>query len=339
MSLKDSPQYYHEVLKRVPPRPIPVFEDDEMQTRVWGRRWGVYNDVGTLKMVLVHRPEEEIEIMTPDKYDPSIEALIDVREQWYWRRRTPPDLKKMQIEHDRMVEVLRQEEVEVLCVAGAPRDPKAMFTRDNGVAVNGGAIIARMGPVGEEPGTGRRGEEAFVMRKLVELGMPILRTIHGQGLFEGGSFAFLDEQTAVIGLSYRQNEEGARQIEDVLSVQGVKLIRVPLTGHSLHIDGAIVMVDHKLALVNMTRLPYWFLDLLKDRGIDAVDVHHADNPMVINCLAIRPGKVLLAINNGEETAERLTKAGIEVIPIDYAECQSNGGGIHCSTMPLIRERE
>jgi len=245
----------------------------------------------------------------------------------------------MQTEHDRMVEVLREEEVEVVNVAGAPRDPKAMFTRDNGAAVNGGAIIARMGPVGEEPGTGRRGEEAFVMRKLVELGMPILRTIHGQGLFEGGSFAFLDEQTAVIGLSYRQNEEGARQIEDVLSVQGVNLVRVPLTGHSLHIDGAIVMVDHKLALVNMTRLPYWFLDLLKDRGIDTLDVHHADNPMVINCLAIRPGKVLLAINNGDGTAERLTKAGIEVIPIDYAECQTNGGGIHCSTMPLIRERD
>jgi len=223
MSLKDSPQYYHEVLKRIPPRPTPAFEDEEMQARVWGRRWGVYNDVGTLKMVLVHRPGEEINRMRPDRYDAGIEALIDDREQWYWRGKEPPDLKKMQAEHDSMVAALRAEGVEVVYVDGSPRDPKAMFTRDNGVAVRGGAIIGRMGPVGEEPGTGRRGEEAFVMRKLVEMGMPILRTVHGTGLFEGGSFAFLDEETAVIGLSYRQNEEAARQLEEVLAVQGVTL--------------------------------------------------------------------------------------------------------------------
>lgn len=339
MALKDTPQYYHEVLKRIPPRATPVFEDEEMQKRVWGRRWGVYNDVETLKMVLVHRPGEAIKRMTAEKYDPEIEALIDEHEQWYWRGKYPPDLQKMQAEHDRMVEALRQEGVEVVYVEGSPTDPKAMYTRDNGIAIQGGAIISRMGPVGAAPGMGRRGEEAFVMRKLVELGMPILRTIHGSGLFEGGSFAFLDEQTAVIGLSYRQNEEAARQIEEVLAVQGVRLIRVPLTGHSLHIDGAVVMVDHRLALINITRLPYWFLDLLQERKIHTVEVHHADDPRVVNCLAVRPGKVLLAINNGDATAKRLTKAGVEVIPIDYAECQCNGGGIHCSTMPLIRERD
>ncbi|MBW2153758.1 MAG: amidinotransferase [Deltaproteobacteria bacterium] len=338
MSLKETPQYYHEVLKAIPPRATPPFEDEDMQIRVWGRRWGVYNDVGPLKMVLVHRPGDEIKIMTKDKYDPSIEALIDRGEQWYVRNQNPPDLEKMQAEHDDMVKAMEKDGVEVVHVDGSPRDPKAMYTRDNGIAVPGGIIIARMGPVGIHPGTGRRGEEAYVTRKVVELGAPILRTIHGTGLFEGGSFAFLDEQTAVIGMSYRQNEEAARQIEEVLAPMGIKLVRIPLTGHSLHIDGALVMVDEKLALINITKLPYWILDLLKERGIKIVETHWADNPRVTNVLAIRPGKVLLAINNGDGTAERLTKAGVEVVPIDYSECQMGGGGIHCSTMPLIRER-
>ena len=60
--------------------------------------------------------------------------------------------------------------------------------------------------------------------------MPILRTIHGSGLFEGGSFAFINETAAVCGLSFRQNEEAARQIEEVLAVVGVRLIRVPSPG-------------------------------------------------------------------------------------------------------------
>jgi len=339
MSLKESAQYYHEVLKRIPPKPFPSFEDEGMQKRVWGRHWGVYNDVGTLKMVLVHRPGNEIKIMKKEKYDPSIEALIDDVDQWYWRGEEGPDLEKMQREHDQMTEAVRKEGVEVINVEGSLRDPKAVFTRDNGVAVNGGMIISRMGPVGKDPGTGRRGEEAFVARKVVELGMPILRTIHGCGLFEGGSFAFLNESNAVIGLSYRQNEEAARQIEEVLHVQGVNLIRVPLTGHSLHIDGAIVMVAQDLALVNITRLPYWFLDKLKELKIRYLEIHHADKWGVINCLAMKPGKVLMAINNGEGTAERLIKNGVEVIGIDYSEIEKNGGGIHCSTLPLVRERD
>jgi N-dimethylarginine dimethylaminohydrolase len=339
MSLKDSPQYYHEVLKRIPPRAYPTFEDEAMQERVWGRRWGVYTDVGTLRLVLVHRPGDEIRLMTAEQYDPTIEALIDDDAQWYWRGDRAPDLVKMQQEHDAMVAALRREEVEVVYVDGAPTDPKAMYPRDNGVVVQAGVIICRMGPVGARPGTGRRGEEAYVARAVAALGMPILRTIHGSGLFEGGSFALLNERTAVVGLSYRQNEEAARQIEEVLAVQGVRLIRVPLAGYSLHVDGQLVMVDHDLALINVERTPYWFFDTLTELKIRWIEVHHADNPRVANCLAVRPGKVLLAINNGEGTATRLADAGVEVVPLDYSESQRNGGGIHCSTLPLIRERD
>ena len=137
MSLKDSPEYYHEVLKRIPPRAVPPFEDEAMQARVWGRRWGVYNDVGPLRMVLVHRPGDEIRVMSGDKYDPAIEALIDDEQQWYYRDEKAPDLVKMQAEHDAMVAALEREGTEVVSVDGAPTDPKAMYTRDNAIAVAG----------------------------------------------------------------------------------------------------------------------------------------------------------------------------------------------------------
>jgi len=51
-----------------------------------------------------------------------------------------------------------------------------------------------------------------------------------------------------------------------------------------------------------------------------------------------PRKVLFAINEREGTAARLKKNGIEMIPIHYGECQKNGGSIHCSILPLVRER-
>ncbi|MFO8059189.1 MAG: arginine deiminase family protein [Bacillota bacterium] len=336
MSLKDTAQYYHIVLERISPRAEPAFEDPEMQQRVWGRRWGVHNDVGRLRMVLVHRPGDEVRVMSEDHYDPSIEALIDDREQWYFRSDCGPDLDRMQREHDSMVEVLKERGVQVEYVDCSRRDPKAVFVRDCAIAVRGGAVICRMGPVGEDFGTGRRGEERYVTQKLVEMGMPILRTIHGTGLLEGGSFCFLDEKHAAVGTSYRQNSVAVDQLRNVLHHQGVELIEVPLVGHSLHIDGAIVMIDHDRALVDVTRLPYWFLDTLRDLGVQTVRVDPRDQEKTVNCLALAPARVLMC-SGSDWTADALDKLGVEVTQIPYDEHHKNGGGIHCSTMPVIRD--
>ncbi len=333
--LRSSDAYYHVVLERIPPRAEPPFEDPEMQARVWGRAWGVTNDVGRLRLCVVHRPGPEMAVIDGAKYDPTIAALIDDEQQWYWRDRTPPDVALMQAQHDGLVAALEAEGVEVVAVDGPPGDPKAVFTRDQAIAVRGGAVICRMGPVGREPGYGRRGEEAYITRLIASLGMPILHTIHGAGLLEGGSFCFLNETTAAVGMSFRQNEAGARQIEQVLAEQGVRLIRVPLTGHSLHLDGALVMVDHDKALIHLPRLPYWMLETLADLGIEPIHVWPTEQKAV-NCLAVRPGRVIIAAGC-PRTVERLKRAGVETVEIPYDEVLKNGGGIHCSTLPLVRD--
>jgi len=338
MGIKGTPYYYHAVLKRISPQAAPPFEDEDMQERVWGRRWGTYNDVGRLRLVLLHRPGDELKIYSEDKYDPSIEALIDDEEQWYFRSDTAPNILKMQEEHDGLARALVENDVVIEHVDCSPQDPNAMMVRDAAIAVKGGAVICRMAMVGKKHGSGRRIEERYVTKKLVELGMPIIRTIHGQGLFEGGSFCFLDEQHAVIGLGYRQNQEGADQIRNVMLHQGVEVIDVPLVGHSLHIDKAIVMVDHDKALVNVALLPFWFLDRLKELGIQAIDVDPRDSEMANNCLAVAPGRILMC-EGSDWTADRLCEMGMEVTLIPYDECHKNGGGIHCSTLPLIRDRD
>lgn len=334
--LRASDAYYHLVLERMPPRALPSFEDPAMQERVWGRTWGVYDDVGRLRLCVVHRPGDEIRLIDPGKYDPSIAALIDDDEQWYWRDRQGPDLTLMQEQHDGLVRALEAEDIEVLRVDCSPTNPHATFTRDMAIAVRGGAIVCRMGLVGAQPGYGRRGEEAYISRLLAGIGMPILRTIHGEGLLEGGSFAYLNETTAAVGMSFRQNEAGVRQLEQVLAEQGVRLIRVPLTGHALHLDGAFMMVDRDKAIVNVARLPYWFLDTLAELGIQTIHVWPTEGKAV-NCLAVRPGRVIIP-SGCPRTVERLNQAGVETVEIPYDEVLKNGGGIHCSTLPLIRDR-
>ncbi|GAB6280782.1 MAG: dimethylarginine dimethylaminohydrolase family protein [Thermovirga sp.] len=335
---RNSSQYYHAVLQRIQPKATPAFEAEEMQERVWGKRWGVFNDVGRIRMIALHRPGDEVRIMTSEKYDPSIDALIDDREQWYFRSEKGPDLTRMQQEHDRLVSVLSGNGIEIVHVGCGPRNPNAMFVRDDAIIVRGGAVISRMGPVGEAFGTGRRGEEAYITRSLVEIGMPILHTIHGEGLLEGGSFSLLDETHAVVGVSPRQNAAGVDQLRCVLRHQGIELIEVPLTGYSMHIDGALMMVDHDKVLVNVERLPYWFLEKLGELGIEGIPVDYRDDALAaINSLTIAPGKVLVD-STATWTGDLLAARGLTVIPVPYEECRKHGGGIHCSTLPLIRER-
>ncbi len=333
--LRNSSKYYHVVLQRIVPKAQPAFEDPAMLRRVWGREWGARNDVGTIKAILLHRPGREMSVMTPDRYDSELDALIDDANQWYFRSEKGPDLAAMQAEHDGLVRVLSENGVEILYCGCSPIDPDAMFVRDCGMVVPGGVIISRMGTVGRDIGTGRRGEEQYVMKALVDAGMPVLRTIHGEGLMEGGSFTLLDEKHAAVGLSYRCNKIGAQQVREVLQYQGIELIEIPLTGYAMHLDGAINMVDHQKAIINVERLPYWFLDKLSELGIQVIMKDHRDPDLGLNCLTLRPGTVIMDAD-APYTAELLEKSGVSVIPIPWKECKKHGGGIHCATLPLIR---
>lgn len=322
---------YNRLMGSVRSIPEPAFESDRMQELVWGRPWGCPNDVGRLRVVLVHRPGEEVNLVKPEFYREDIGAHANLEEGWYWRGKQPPDLPRMQAHHDNLTRALRDEGVEVVDLGEVPRrQHKSVSTRDSVVGVRGGAIVCRLAT------PYRRGEELAATRKLAELGMPILRTVHGTGIFEGGSFAWLNEKTAVVGLSIRVNEEGTRQVEEVLRTQGAELLRVELTGYRQHIDGVLVAIDVDTILVNPTLTPFWLLERMKEMKLKVIELHPEDHPFTINCLAVAPGRVIMS-ETSRRTLDRLDKEGIEVIPIEFEGVYRGGGGIHCSTAPLVRD--
>jgi N-dimethylarginine dimethylaminohydrolase len=259
-----------------------------------------------------------------------MQALVDPEEGWYWESDQPPDLPLVRRQYDGLVGALENEGVEVhFAEPISTHFSKAMYTRDPLVTLPGGAIIGRLAP------RMRRGEEQSVTRAVASLGVPILRTITGSGLVEGGSFAKLTPKVAAFGTSIRCNEEGARQLEETLRWLGIELLIVPMGGFSIHLDGAFGMLDVDKALVHAPGLPYWFLERLSELGIEPIWCHPGEL-WAINSLALSPGRVLMC-DRYPQTAERLERRGVEVVRIPYDEIQKNGGGIHCSTMELIRE--
>jgi N-dimethylarginine dimethylaminohydrolase len=323
---------YMNLHRQIPGEPEPAFEEPAMLEKVWGRRWGVNNDVGRIRSVLVSRPGDEWQVMMQGgEFDEGAQAWIGPDKMWYWSDQERPDLHKAQTQHGGLVSALEEEGVEVVHLEQPLANmTKSVFTRDPAIIVNGGAIICRMGV------SYRRGEELPFTRTLAKLGMPILHTVHGSGLMEGGSFVWLNPETAVVSIGHRCNTEGARQIGEVLKTLGVELLRVDNMGYGLHIDGSFVMVTDDLALAFIQDLPWWFLDRLKDLGIHILDADPRDGAFGVNCLSVRPGRVLMSAH-AERSAALLEKAGIEVVLVEYDELHKGGGGIHCSTLPLTRD--
>ena len=322
---------YNQTIKRFPSEPEPAFEAPDQLERWWGRAWGCSNDVGKLRAVLMHRPGEEVlQVDTAKRLD--FNSFGDEQAGWYWRGDVGPDLPAMQAQHDAYADMLRAEGVEVVYIDGPAKGRlKTCYTRDSVVAIQGGAIVTRLGP------RIRRGEELPATRTLAGIGCPILRTINGTGVFEGGSFAWLNSKTAVVGVSSRVNEEGARQVAEVLAAQGVELIRVQLTGFRLHIDGLFVMLAPDLALCNSALLPWWFIQQLGDLGIKLIEVCPEDDGSIINSLAIAPGRVIMPDGLSTRTERELRAAGVEILQTPYDQVILGGGGLHCSTAPLIRD--
>jgi N-dimethylarginine dimethylaminohydrolase len=328
----DATHIYHQTMKKFGAVPEPAFEARDELERVWGRAWGCDNDVGQLRVVLMHRPGEEMKVVDPAKRIEDIGSFGDPETGWYWQSDSIPPLAEMQRQHDGLVETLRREGVEVIFLEGVGGGRlKSCYTRDSVIAVKGGAIVCRMAP------RIRRGEERIASRTLAKHDVPILRTLNGTATMEGGSFAWLNAKTAVIGRSIRVNEDGAAQVGEVLRRQGVELICVDLCGYSIHIDGALVMIDVDLAIVDPTQLPYWFLDRLKALKIRTIEVTPADSHWVVNCLAVRPGRIVMPEGASNRTLDELARHEVEMLVVSYDRMQLNGGGIHCSTSPLLRD--
>jgi N-dimethylarginine dimethylaminohydrolase len=261
----------------------------------------------------------------------AVGAYVDPGRRWYWAGRQLPDLERLAAEFDQFIATVRAQGVEVVLAGDmGPRFTKAVFTRDPLFTIPGGSIVGRMAA------RMRRGEEQDITRTVAALGAPILGTIAGTGLAEGGSFVKVRPDRAFFGTSVRCNAEGYRQLSRLLADHGIELTRVSMPGYQIHLDLCCAMVDDDLALVNPQIAPYDFLTELWALGVETVDVEpHED--WACNVLALDRRKLLFPAHL-PRTAEKLNaRHGVEIVPVEFREINKNGGGIHCSTHELVRD--
>ncbi|MBD7910483.1 MULTISPECIES: arginine deiminase family protein [Clostridium] len=275
----------------------------------------VKNSSGVLKKVLMCRP-------TFLKAVP----INEIARKW---QDVGLDVEIMEKEHRELVKAFEDNGVEVVMVEADSRRGNSVFSRDFGGCIREGYILGRF----KEPV--RFLERDVYEEKMKELNIPKVAECKN-GLFEGGDFTFLDNDTLAIGIVERSNEEGIEEIRKSLSKYGYKVIEVPCDKKYLHLDLCFNLVDEKLAVAYRDGLPETFLKVLDEKGIATISItEECVFKHGCNLQSIGDKRVISLKSNGYVN-EELRKRGFKVIELDITEILKAGGGPHCMTFPLSR---
>jgi dimethylargininase len=241
-------------------------------------------------------------------------------------------------EHRAFVDLLTANGVDVV---GAGPDPTghldAIFAYDPSLVTNRGAILLRPGKIL------RLDEPALHRATYSELGIPIVGAVEPPGTVEGGDTLWLDEQTLAVGRGYRTNDDGIRQLGELLRPLGIDVVIYDLPhyhgpGECLHLMSLISPVADKVAVVYLRLMPVALVERLKETGWTLLEIPDAEfGTMGCNVLSLGEGKCVIA-NRNPGTKAVLERAGLTVLEYEGDHISHNRqGGPTCLTRPILRE--
>jgi arginine deiminase len=284
---------------------------------VWGD-WGAGLEWADLQAVLLHRPGPEIEgLIEPN----AVQMLASI------------DVELFRRQHDAIAAAYQGAGVKVHYLS--PQDqvpPNNLFCADLFFMTPEGAILAR------PASTVRAGEERYIARRLAALDVPILLSVHGNGVFEGADAMWIDESTALVATGLRTNEAGADQVTWALQNISAEVIRVDLPFGSMHLMGTLRLAGPGIAVGRPGRLPHRAVRSLCERGYRLLWASDAEEigRTALNFVTLGPQKILMAANC-PHTQAMYESAGIECVTVEINELVKAAGGIGCLTGILKRD--
>lgn len=272
---------------------------------------------------------------------PAAAAFIsDAHIDAHWKKLNylgKPNMENSLSEYASFEQILKENDAELLYFPqNSTVNMDSIYCRDAAIATDKGMIICNMGKAGRvnEP---KAEKEAFEVN-----GITILGEIIAPGTVEGGDVAWLDEHTLAVGHTYRTNQEGIRQLTELLHPLGVEVIVVSLPHYKgpsdvFHLMSVLSPVDSNLAVVYSPLIPIVFRNLLLERGYELVEVPDEEfESMGCNVLALAP-RTCLMVEGNPKTKAGLIEAGCKVIEYKGNDISvKGGGGPTCLTRPISR---
>lgn len=228
-----------------------------------------------------------------------------------------PIYEKAIEQHDAYIEALKKCDVEVTVLPAVERLTNSVFVEDPALITSKGAIICN-------PGMTIRLEEKDEIEPAVRKFFDDDHIAHITlpGTLEGGDVMMVGD-TFYVGHSSRTNDEGIRQLTEILAGWGLECIEVPLE-YMLHLKTGINYLEdgNFLASGEFLTKP----DFMKFNKVEVPDDEaYAANCIWVNGTVIVPEgypKILAAVQG----------LGYKTLVCDTSEYRKLGGGLSCMSL-------
>lgn len=230
------------------------------------------------------------------------------------RQAIDPDAVRAQ--HRRYERVLTELGVELVRLPGDPDLPDCVFVEDTAVVVDELAVITRPGA------PSRRGETAAVEAALA--GYRPLARITAPATLDGGDVLRVGRRIFA-GLTQRTSRDGIDQLGAALAPFGYSVTAVPVD-RCLHLKSAVTQVAGGTVLVNPDWVETGAFAPLEVLAVDPTE------PAAANTLLVN--RVLVVASAYPRTAERLQRAGLDIVAIDMSELAKAEGALTCCSLLL-----
>jgi dimethylargininase len=230
--------------------------------------------------------------------------------------RTPIDLTRARAEHEEYEAALRDLGCVVKRLAAGAQMADSVFIEDAAIVLDELAVITR-------PGAESRRAETAAVSEAVRWYRPVAAII-APGTLDGGDVLKIGRRL-LVGVGYRSNEAGIKQLRSIVASQGYTVEAVPFEG-CLHLKSAVSTLADDTVLVN----PAW-VDARRFESMRVIEIDPGE-PFAAN--ALRVGDRIIYPAEHVRTAERLTAAGFDVQAVPAAELAKAEGGVTCCSLLL-----
>ncbi len=308
--------------------------------------YGAQNEHGTLKKVLMHRPGEELRLVTRETAR-------------HFGFSSPVDYDQFLHDFDTLVTSLEELGTEVLLLGDIlkndadaltyiARRPNVTYTRDLAVVLNAGCLLMSMYD------KGRKGDTWVIRRAMERLGIPVVDEIKPPGFVEGGGIMFLSERQMIVSLCDRTTEPAVYRMCELFLESGQldEIIMVPVPEGTIHIDGLLMFLSDDLAVGYRPDLELypatvftrgkapqytWLPEYLAAHGVELYEVTEEEmRKGCVNYVAVSPLHVV-----GYDTADRIsveiTRRGGQVLSVPAEQLFRGNAGPHCMTCPILKD--
>ena len=229
-----------------------------------------------------------------------------------------PHFEKALSQHERYCEALVSCGLELTRLRPDPLYPDSTFVEDT-------ALMAGESPILTRPGAPSREGEVVDMEGVLQRFFSSLRRIQPPGTLDGGDVCEAGAH-CFIGVSARTNQEGARQLAELLAADGLTSSCVDIRGVAgiLHLKSGIAHVSgRRLVVIDSLASDPAFA------GWEIVPVD-AGEEYAANCVPVNDR--ILFPKGFPRLEERLRSLGHRPLVLDVSEYRKMDGGLSCLSL-------